>query len=81
MSTHEVIKFQDPKSILVVNERGTMKQLFTPFRVKCIEPYENIPLDSYVYVEQVFLHRKYLLLYWINQRLIPYHYFAFQINW
>jgi len=81
MSSREVIMYQDPKSILVINEKGQMKQLFIPFRVKCIEAVQNIPVGSFVFVESVFLHRKYLLLYWINQTLIPYNYFTIQIIW
>lgn len=81
MSTAEVIHYQDPKSILIVNDKGQMKQLFTPFRVKCIDPVHNIPVNSFVFVDSVFIHRKYILLYWINQQLIPYHHFTFQISW
>lgn len=81
MSVQDVIRYQDPKSILIVNEKGQIRQLFVPFRVKCIEAVQNIPVNSYVYVDSVFLHRKYLLLYFINQRLIPYNHFTFQISW
>lgn len=81
MSVKDVVKFQDPKSILIVNSEGKMRQLFVPFRVKVIEPVEGLPLNSFVFVDSVFLHRKYLLLYWINQRLIPYHHFTLNITW
>jgi hypothetical protein len=81
MSSKEVVKYQDPKSILVVNPQGHMRHLFTPFRVKCIEPLEQIPVGAFVFVDAVFLHRKYLLLYWVNQRLVPYHHFTFEIKW
>jgi len=81
MSVREVVRYQDPKSILVINHQGQIRQLFVPFRVVCIETVQNIPKGSLVYVESVFLHRKYILLYWINQRLIPYSFFSIQISW
>jgi hypothetical protein len=82
MSSKEVVLFQNPKSILVVTQKGQMRQLFTPFRVICIEALDQIPLDCIVFVDAVFLHREHRLLYWVNNsRLVPYHHFAFQINW
>lgn len=81
MSTPDIIKYQDPKSVLVVNDKGKIRQVFTPFKVQCMEAIEHIPLSSIVYVEAVFMHKQYVLLYFINQRLFPYHHFRIQVNW
>lgn len=81
MSLKDAVLFQDPKSVLVVSDKGLLRQLFVPFRVQCVIAHERIPVDSYVFVDAVFLHRKYLLLYWINQTLIPYHHFTINIAW
>src|SRR4051812_23745661 len=37
---------------------------------------EYIPLYTHVFVEAVYLHRKYILIYWIKQRLNPYFCFG-----
>jgi len=71
----------DPRCILVVNDKGQLRQLFVVFCVRCQTALENIPVGSLVYVEGVHFHRKYILLYWINQRLYPYYHFSFHIVW
>ena len=79
MSHPEVVKYQDPKSVLVVGQKGRIAQLYCPFRVQCIQPLEQIPKDTWVYVEGVFLHPRYKLTYWINRRLYPYQYFRIEL--
>jgi DNA repair protein RadC len=81
MTDVNVPKLQDPKSLLVVSSKGQMRQLFVPFRVECIHPVEHIRLNTHVFVEGVFLHRKYILIYFINQRLYPYFHFRIPLNY
>lgn len=80
MSAPEMVKY-DAKSLLVVNDKGLIRQLFTPFKVQCIEPVESIPALSFVFVDAVLMHKKYVLLYWINQKPIPYHHFRVLVTW
>lgn len=82
MSFKETVKYQDPKSLLVITDKGQLRQLFVPIRAQCIKAVDQIPVGSWVYVDAIFLHRKFLLLYWINNsRLLPYHCFTFPIIW
>jgi hypothetical protein len=81
VSLPDVVKYQDPKCVLVVNDKGKMKQVFTPFKVQCIEEVDQIPFQSFVYVDAVLIHKKYVLLYFINQKPYPYHHFRIQITW
>jgi len=82
MNTKDVVRFQDPKSLLIVNERGQMRQLFVPIRARCIVAVNQIPAGSWVFIDAIFLHRKFLILYWVNNsQLLPYHHFTFQITW
>jgi hypothetical protein len=74
MSKHEVI-FQDYKSIMVVNRKG-IRQLFTPFKVKCISQNINIPYSVTVYVDAVMQDNKFLILYFINNKWHPFEHFA-----
>jgi hypothetical protein len=79
MSASDLIQYQDWNRVLVVKGSGDIVQLFVPFRVVCIHPLNRIPINTRVYVNGVFLHPKFRLVYWINQRLYPYHYFQIQI--
>jgi hypothetical protein len=75
MSQQQTVKYQDPKSLWVVTGQGRLRLLYVPFAVKCILPVKNMPVNTTLFVEAVYLHRKYLLVYHINQSLYPYSYF------
>lgn len=78
--TKRVVK-QDPGSLLVVSDAGKMRQLFVPFRVRCVHPLEGMPEGSLVYVCGVYHNRKHRLLFWINNhQLLPYQYFHIEIT-
>jgi hypothetical protein len=79
MNPDDFIKLQDTKSVLVVGQAGKLRQLHVPFRVQCIEPVERIPEHTWVYVERVLMHPRYLLLYGINQRFYPYRHFRIEL--
>ncbi len=79
--SRNVIMRHDGKSVLVVTEKGALRTLFVPFKVRCIHPVENIPENSYVFVELVIMDNRYRLLYWINQRMIPYDRFSIRVDW
>lgn len=81
MSLVETIKYQDPRRILVVGTKGAIRELHCPFRVQCIEGLDHVPLNSWVYVDGVFLHRKHRILYHINQRFYPYHFFRIELHY
>ena len=68
------IKPQD-KIILVVNTSGLLKQLYIPFRVKCIRQVSTISVDQLLYVEAVQMHPDYLLIYYIHQKWYPFSFF------
>ena len=40
-------------SILVVNHKGLLRKLYTPFKVQCILPIDNLDIGMLVYVEEV----------------------------
>ena len=78
MSAPDVVQYHDPKSILVVTKAGKVRQLFVPFKVRCNTPVEGIPENTRLYVDLVLEHKRHLLLYWINQKPYPYHYFRIE---
>jgi hypothetical protein len=80
MSRDNVVMRYDGKSLLLVNDKSVLKQIFTPIKLRCIVEQEYIPVGAYVYADAVLLHPKYRLLYFVNQRAYPYSSFAIQAN-
>lgn len=73
------VQFVDPFTILCITERGAMRQIYTPFRVQCIQSAGTIPNNAWVYVDGVWQDKKDRLLYMIGGKLYAYHYFRLQI--
>ena len=57
-----------------------MRRLYIPFKVLCIEPIEQIQVNSWLYVDEVFEDPDDKLLYKINGNLYAYKHFTIQIN-
>ena len=74
------INYVDYKSILVINAKGKIRQLFVPFRVYVVLPTEALKKGSSTYVEEVQEHKVYLLIYRIGNTWLPYYLFQININ-
>ena len=61
------VKFCDKNSILIINSRGVIRQLYTPFKVQCIENVGRYKAGSIVYVEEVDTGDKDELIYHIGE--------------
>jgi hypothetical protein len=72
--------YVNPHTLLVVNPKGQIRILYTPFRVKCITPLPGIRTNSWVYVEKVGSTPKDELLYTINNESYPHKFFRLVIN-
>jgi hypothetical protein len=81
MSRDKAVIRYNGKTLLLVNDKGALKQIYTPIKLRCIVEQERIPVGAIVFAEAVLLHPKYRLLYWVNQQAIPYHFFDIQANW
>lgn len=53
-------------SLLVINENGKIRRLYTPFRVLAIESINTIKKGSWVYVEKILVNEKHQLVFEIN---------------
>ncbi len=80
MSSKHMISYYDSYSILIVNQWFKLRRLYTPFRVICIEPIEQIQVNSSLYVDEVFEDPDDKLLYKINGNLYSYKHFSIRIN-
>ena len=57
------INYVDHRSILVINSKGKIRQLYVPFKVKVLLSTEYLKEGSNTYVEEVQTHVVYLLIY------------------
>ena len=46
-------QYYNSNALLLINKKGQIRILYTPFRVLCVIATGSIPLDSWVYVEEV----------------------------
>ena len=74
------ITYIDHNSILVINPRGKIRQIFVPFRVQVMQETTILKINTRVIVEDVMSHDQHKLLYRITSHWWPYHIFRIQIH-
>ena len=67
-------------SILVINENGKIRRIYTPFRVLAIASIGTVTKNTWVYVQKITLNEKHQLLYVINGDEYLYESFRIYIN-
>lgn len=80
MKDSEHILFYDSYSILLINPKGRMRRLYTPFRVACIEAVDDLFVNTLLFVDEIFEDPDDRLLYKINGNLYAYKHFTITIN-
>jgi len=80
---NENIQYQyyHTNEILVVNSKGLIRILYTPFRVLCCASINSIPLNTWVYVEEVYSNERDELQYLIYGLVYSYRHFAIPIQY
>ena len=66
-------------SLLVINPKGHIREIYCPFRVQCIKPVITIPAGTWVYVEEIGVSTIGILLYRINGNWYSFECFAIVI--
>ena len=74
------ISYVDYNSILIINPKGKMRQLFVPFRVQVIQDTNTLKRNTWVFVEEVQAHDQHKMLYRVISLWWPYHLFRIQVN-
>ena len=74
------INYVDHNSILIINPKGIMKQLYVPFRVQVIQDTTILKMNTWVIVEEIMPHDQSKLLYRVTSHWWPYHIFRIQIH-
>jgi len=62
-----VVQYRDSNSILIINSKGKINQLYTPFKVQCIEEVGRYKVGTIVYVEEVATGEHDELIYHIGE--------------
>ena len=75
-----LINYVDYNSILLINPKGKMRQLYVPFRVQVIKDTNSLRKGVWVYAEEVAPHNEYKLLYRVTSNWWPYNIFRIQIQ-
>jgi hypothetical protein len=71
--------FCDNTCILVINPKGAIRKIYTPFRVLELQQ-EKSGKDKWCFVDEVHVDKTDRLLYLINGKLYPYSGFQIRIN-
>ena len=64
------------ESILVVNQKGVLKRIKTPFRAIVIIAIGNYNENDVCIVQALYLSKEHLLIYYIKGEAFYYYYFA-----
>jgi hypothetical protein len=75
MNSNLHFQYYNSNALVVVNTKGQIRTLYTPFRVKCIEAVGLIPRDAYVYVDEVLSNDQDQLQYVISGQQYLYRHF------
>ncbi len=73
------LKYYNANALLVINQHGKLRVLFTPFKVLCIVAVGRIPLNTSVYVEEVLSNPLDELQYVIYNDRYSFRYFKIPI--
>jgi hypothetical protein len=74
------LRFVTDSCLLVINTKGKIKILYTPFRVLAIITAEGLSANTHVYVDAVFHHKQHRISYLINGKIYPYNYFQINVS-
>ncbi len=72
--------YYNSNALLVVNPKGLIRVVHTPFRALCINAIDDIPINTWVYVEEVLCTSKYELIYIIHGKLFAHKHFTLTVN-
>ncbi|MFZ4672431.1 MAG: hypothetical protein ACOYLT_10500 [Flavobacterium sp.] len=75
------LKYVTDGCLLLINPKGRIRVLYTPFRVQTIISSFGIPENTWVYVEAVFEHQEYIIGYLINGAIHPFKNFKINVSY
>ena len=70
------VEQHNSNTLLIIDKKGVICRIFTPFFVQCVEPIESIKLSEFLEVEGVFANQNIPLIYQIKGKLFAHYYFV-----
>jgi hypothetical protein len=80
MEEELIYQYYDPTTLLVITSKGSIRTIYTPFRVQCVTPTDGIPFNAWVYVEEVHSGAHTELFFLIYGRQFSHSYFRLPIQ-
>ena len=80
MKKVNIDSFVDDQSLIVINQNGHLRKIYCPFKVLCVEAVNNIPHQSWCYVESIQTKADTEIMYCILGRAYSYRNFHIYIN-
>jgi hypothetical protein len=80
MKENVSFQYYHTNALLVVSAKGLIRVLYTPFRVLCIDATKSIPLNTWLYVEEVYSTQKDELQYLIYGSIYSFKHFTIPIQ-
>ena len=72
--------FVNNNTLMVINPKGKIRQLFTPFNVQALQNTEHFKENSWVVVEEIIQHPQHILLYRVINNWWPYYIFKIDVK-
>jgi hypothetical protein len=72
--------FVNNNTLMVINTKGKIRQLFTPFNVQVLQDTEHFKEKSWVVVEEIKQHSQHILLYRVINNWWPYYIFRLDVR-
>ena len=70
------IKIIDNNSLMVINKKGIIRQLYVPIKVQVLYDTKILKKNSIVFVDEIQAHQQYKILYRITDNWWSYHLFS-----
>ena len=67
-------------TLMVINQKGKMRQLFTPFNVQVLQEREHFKENSWVVVEEIRQHPQHFLIYRVINHWWLYYIFKIEVR-
>ena len=72
--------FVNKNTLFLINHKGKIRQLFTPFNVQALQNTEHFKENSWVVVEEIIQHPQHILLYRVINHWWPYFIFKLDVR-
>ncbi len=80
MNKDRKLFYHNEQTLMLVSNKGILRELKVPFQVKAVQPIGIIKTGTLVYVEAVAQHQQFKIMYRVLNQWMPYQYFLIVIE-